>query len=140
MRLALAAASFSFGLALAGCGGGGSPSGPSATGELVVEEIVVGAGAAAAAGDAVTVHYVGTLLDGRVFDSSVSRGTPFSFRLGTGAVIQGFDQGVTGMRVGGRRRLTIPPHLAYGSAGSGPIPPNATIRFEVELLAIAGRP
>ncbi|HET7746348.1 MAG TPA: FKBP-type peptidyl-prolyl cis-trans isomerase [Vicinamibacteria bacterium] len=126
-------------LLLAGCGGDDSPSGPTTAGQLVVEDLVVGTGATAAAGDTVTVHYVGAFLDGRVFDSSVSRGTPYTFRLGAGAVIQGFDQGVTGMRVGGRRRLTIPPHLAYGSTGSGPIPPNTTIRFEIELIGIAGR-
>jgi FKBP-type peptidyl-prolyl cis-trans isomerase len=121
---------------LTGCGGESAPTGPT---ELVIEELAVGTGATAASGDTVTVHYVGSLLDGRVFDSSVSRNQPYSFRLGAGAVIPGFDQGVTGMRVGGRRRVTIPPHLAYGSQGNGPIPPNAAIRFEIELLGIAGR-
>jgi FKBP-type peptidyl-prolyl cis-trans isomerase len=122
---------------LAACGGGEDlPAGPSS---LQVEDIVVGTGATAAAGDTVTVHYVGTLLDGTVFESSYAINRPYTFRLGAGAVIAGWDQGIPGMRVGGKRRLTIPPSLAYGSRGAGPIPPNATIRFEVELLAIAGR-
>jgi FKBP-type peptidyl-prolyl cis-trans isomerase FkpA len=94
----------------------------------------VGTGATAVAGDDVTVRYVGTFLDGRQFDAG-----SFPFRLGTGAVIPGFDQGVTGMRVGGRRRVTIPADLAYGSRGQGSIPPNTPLRFEIELLAIAGK-
>lgn len=128
-------------LTLAACGGdGGSTTSPSTGGgSLVVEDLVVGTGATAASGDTVSVHYLGTLTNGTKFDSSYDRGTPYSFRLGTGAVIPGFDQGVTGMKVGGKRRLTIPPSLAYGSTGSGPIPPNATIVFEVELVSIAGK-
>lgn len=113
-----------------------TPEGPTT---LTVEDIVVGPGATALAGDNVTVDYVGSFLNGQVFDSSISRGTPFTFRLGTGAVIPGFDQGVTGMRVGGKRRLTIPPNLAYGSQGQGAIPPNTTIRFEVDLRSIDGK-
>jgi FKBP-type peptidyl-prolyl cis-trans isomerase len=126
---------------MAACGGdGGSTTSPSTGGgSLVVEDLVVGTGATAASGDTVTVHYLGTLTNGTKFDSSYDRGTPYSFRLGTGAVIPGFDQGVTGMKVGGKRRLTIPPSLAYGSTGSGQIPPNATIVFEVELVSIAGK-
>jgi FKBP-type peptidyl-prolyl cis-trans isomerase len=128
-------------LALTACGGDGeSTTSPSTGGgSLVVEDLVVGTGATAASGDTVTVHYLGTLTNGTKFDSSYDRGTPYSFRLGTGAVIPGFDQGVTGMKVGGKRRLTIPPSLAYGSTGSGPVPPNATIVFEVELVSIAGK-
>jgi FKBP-type peptidyl-prolyl cis-trans isomerase len=128
-------------LAMAACGGDGeSTTSPSAGGgSLVVEDLVVGTGATAASGDTVSVHYLGTFTDGRKFDSSYDRGTPYTFRLGTGAVIPGFDQGVTGMKVGGKRRLTIPPSLAYGSAGSGSIPPNTTIVFEVELVSIAGK-
>ena len=123
---------------LPACGDGGvdTGSGPS---ELVVEDVTVGTGAAVVSGDVITVHYVGTLLDGAQFDSSVARGMPYTFRIGTGAVIRGWDEGLIGMRVGGKRRLTIPPSLAYGSQGSGPIPPNATLRFEVDLLSIAGR-
>lgn len=127
-------------LTLAACGGdGGSTTSPSGGGNLVIEDLVVGTGATAASGDTVTVHYLGTLTNGTKFDSSYDRGTPYSFRLGAGAVIPGFDQGVTGMKVGGKRRLTIPPSLAYGSTGSGLIPPNATIVFEVELVSIAGK-
>jgi FKBP-type peptidyl-prolyl cis-trans isomerase FkpA len=106
---------------------------------LTVEDVTVGTGATAVAGDTVTVHYVGTFLDGRLFDSSVARNQPFTFRLGVGAVIAGFDQGVTGMRVGGKRRLTVPPNLAYGSQGRDTIPPNTTLRFEIDLLSIAGK-
>jgi FKBP-type peptidyl-prolyl cis-trans isomerase len=122
-------------LGLAGCGGDDS-TGPT---ELLVEDIVVGTGATAAAADMLTVHYVGRLLDGTQFDSSYARGQPYSFRLGAGQVIKGWDQGVPGMKVGGQRRLTIPPSLGYGSQGTGPIPPNATLVFEIELLAIAGK-
>lgn len=121
---------------LSACGGGDSGTSPSTGGSLVVEDLVVGTGATAAAGDTVSVHYLGTFTNGTKFDSSYDRGTPYSFRLGTGAVIPGFDQGVTGMRVGGKRRVTIPPALAYGSTGSGPIPPNTTIVFEIELLSV----
>ena len=125
-------------LALAACGGD-STTGPSANGTLVIEDLVVGTGATAVAGDTVSVNYVGTLTNGQKFDASADHGGPFSFRLGVGAVIPGFDHGVTGMKVGGKRRLTIPPNLAYGSTGSGPIPPNATIVFEVDLVSIAGK-
>ena len=124
-------------LTLAACGGGGgSATSPSTGGSLVIEDLVVGTGATAATGDTVSVHYLGTFTNGTKFDSSYDRGTPFSFRVGAGQVIPGFDQGVAGMRVGGKRRLTIPPSLAYGSQGSGPIPGNTTIVFEVELLAV----
>ena len=124
-------------ICLAGCGG--DMSSPSGGGTLVVQDVVVGTGATAVAGDTVTVHYVGTLTNGTKFDSSYDRNQPYTFRLGAGQVIPGFDQGVTGMRVGGKRRLTIPPDLAYGSQGQGPIPPNATIVFEIDLLSIAGK-
>lgn len=104
--------------------------------ELQIEELVAGTGAKAAAGNQVSVHYTGWLTDGKKFDSSQGRG-PFAFRLGAGMVIKGWDQGVAGMAVGGKRKLTIPPHLAYGDRGfPGAIPPNATLVFEVELLSI----
>lgn len=104
--------------------------------ELVIEDITVGTGAEAKAGDTVTVHYTGWLTDGTEFDSSVGR-EPFQFPLGQGQVIPGWDQGVAGMKIGGQRRLTIPPDLGYGAAGAGGvIPPNATLIFEVELLSI----
>lgn len=99
-------------------------------------DVEAGAGAEAAAGHTVDVHYTGWLTDGRKFDSSRDRGEPFSFRLGGGQVIQGWDEGVAGMRVGGRRRLIIPAGLGYGSRGAGPIPPGATLLFNVELLGV----
>ena len=100
--------------------------------------ITSGAGLAPRHGETVTVHYTGWLTDGTKFDSSVDRDEPFAFVLGTGQVIQGWDEGVATMRVGDKARLTIPPELAYGEAGyPGAIPPNATLVFEVELLSIS---
>ena len=105
--------------------------------ELIIEDLVVGNGATAQAGHSVVVHYTGWLTSGQKFDSSVDRNDPFDFRLGAGQVIPGWDQGVAGMQVGGKRKLTIPPNLAYGARGAGGvIPPNATLVFEVELLAV----
>ncbi len=107
------------------------------TGEgLQITDVVVGTGPEARSGQTVAVHYTGTLADGTKFDSSKDRGQPFSFTLGTGQVIKGWDQGIVGMKVGGTRTLVIPPALGYGDRGTGPIPPNATLNFEVELLAI----
>ena len=104
---------------------------------LQIDELEVGTGAEARAGQQVSVHYVGTLTDGSKFDSSRDRGRPFSFALGAGQVIKGWDQGVAGMKVGGKRKLTIPPELGYGAGGYPPvIPANATLVFEVELLEV----
>jgi len=105
--------------------------------ELQIEDIRVGTGAEATAGKKVSVHYVGTLTNGKKFDSSRDRGQPFDFALGAGQVIKGWDQGVAGMKVGGLRKLTIPPHLAYGDRGFPPvIPPGSTLVFEVELVNV----
>ncbi len=105
--------------------------------ELIIEDLTVGDGATATAGQSVLVHYTGWLTDGTKFDSSVDRGEPFEFNLGRGQVIPGWDQGVAGMQIGGKRKLTIPPELGYGSRGAGGvIPPNATLVFDVELLAV----
>jgi len=110
---------------------------PSTPSGLIVEDIDIGVGAAAAAGQKVTVHYTGWLTNGTKFDSSKDRNDPFVFPLGGGRVIKGWDEGVQGMKVGGKRKLTIPPALGYGSRGAGSvIPPNATLVFEVELLGV----
>ena len=111
-----------------------SPEAPQVT-ELVMEDLTVGEGAEAEVGKLLTVDYTGWLEDGTEFDSSVG-GQPFQFTLGQGRVIKGWDEGVVGMKVGGKRKLIIPPDLAYGEGGSGSIPPNATLTFEVELLAV----
>ena len=104
---------------------------------LVIEDLTVGSGDLAAAGLHVTVHYTGWLTDGTKFDSSKDRNDPFVFPLGGRRVIAGWDEGVQGMRVGGVRKLTIPPALGYGARGAGGvIPPNATLVFEVELLGV----
>ncbi|MDR3037539.1 MAG: FKBP-type peptidyl-prolyl cis-trans isomerase [Coriobacteriales bacterium] len=109
------------------------------SGELVSIDTFEGTGLAAATGDKVQVHYTGYLADGTVFDSSYESGTPIEVTLGAGGVIQGWEQGIPGMKVGGKRTLTIPPSLAYGSAGNGSvIPPNATLTFEVELVSVNG--
>ena len=106
--------------------------------ELQIEDMVVGTGASPTKGQTVVVHYTGWLTDGKKFDSSVDRGTPFEFKIGLGDVIQGWDQGVLTMKIGGKRKLTIPPELAYGSrdVGGGLLPANSTLIFEVELLSL----
>ena len=103
---------------------------------LGVLDMQEGSGAEATPGRRVTVHYTGWLTDGRQFDSSRDRGQPFTFNLGARQVIAGWDEGVAGMKVGGRRRLVIPPELGYGPGGAGPIPPGATLLFNVELLDV----
>ena len=106
--------------------------------ELVIEDITVGAGPEATAGNVVSVHYVGVAHStGREFDASYNRGDSFDFPLGGGQVIAGWDRGVAGMKVGGRRKLTIPPHLGYGARGAGSaIKPNETLIFVVDLLGV----
>jgi FKBP-type peptidyl-prolyl cis-trans isomerase FkpA len=122
-------------LTLAACGGD-STTGPSDSGTVTIEELVVGTGATAVVGNSVTVHYTGMFTNGTVFDSSVGK-APIQFQLGSNQVISGFSQGIVGMKVGGKRRITIPPSLAYGSAGRPPtIPGNATLVFEVDLVSI----
>ena len=104
---------------------------------LTIEDLVVGTGDSAAAGQRVSVHYTGWTTDGKKFDSSKDRGQAFSFSLGEGEVIRGWDEGVAGMKVGGKRKLTIPSALGYGARGAGGvIPPNAVLVFEVELLKV----
>jgi len=104
---------------------------------LIKEDLVIGKGATAQSGDDIVVHYVGRIAGGEQFDSSVSRRDPLDFSLGAGDVIKGWDEGIEGMRVGGKRKLTIPAELAYGDTGlAGVIPPQATLVFEVELLEV----
>jgi FKBP-type peptidyl-prolyl cis-trans isomerase FkpA len=105
---------------------------------LTIEDTIIGVGAAASAGRNITVHYAGWLADGTQFDSSKEKQDPFEFTLGESEVMAGWEEGLRGMRVGGTRKLTVPPQLAYGEAGAGDtIPPNATLTFEVELLAVS---
>jgi len=127
---------------LAACGGESSPSAPTPNVPYSQTDLKVGDGAEAVNGKVTTVNYTGWLYDasqadqkGTQFDTSVGK-SPYSFRLGAGQVIQGWDRGVAGMKVGGSRRLVIPPSLAYGAAGNGPIPGNATLIFDVDLLAV----
>ncbi len=126
-------------LAPIGCGSSNStPSTPTSQ-DLVILDLVVGTGPEATTGDTITVNYVGRFTNGVKFDSSYDRGLPLTFKLGAHQVIAGWDQGLVGMRVGGTRRLTIPPDLAYGSTGTTGIPPNSTLVFDVDLVSIAGK-
>lgn len=113
----------------------GSQNTPQVT-ELMGQDIMVGTGSAVAAGDMVSVHYLGSFLDGKKFDSSYDRNQPFEVKAGAGQVIPGFDRALIGMKVGGKRKVIIPADLAYGAQGSGAIPPNTPIQFEIELLEI----
>ena len=147
MKILLSILIVAFALAGVACGGDSGTSPTILPGApFSTADVRAGTGADATAGRRVTVHYTGWIYDpsrpenkGQQFDSSLTAGrTPFVFTLGTGAVISGFDRGVTGMKVGGQRRVTIPPDLAYGSAGSGGvIPPNATLVFDIELLDVS---
>jgi len=107
--------------------------------QLIVQDQMVGTGATAKVGDFVTVDYTGKFSDGMVFDTSIGK-QPLPFVLGSGAVIPGWDQGLQGMKVGGKRLLIVPPALAYGASGYGPIPPNATLVFEVTLISVSAVP
>src|SRR5262245_15683183 len=120
-------------IAAAGCG---RKAAPRNVGGVTVQDVNGGGGEAATAGKLVSAHYTGRFPDGKTFDSSYDAGQPIEFLLGTGKVIKGWDLGIEGMRVGGKRKLTIPPELAYGTRGGGPIPPNATLVFDVELVAV----
>lgn len=103
---------------------------------LVVQDTAIGTGPEVKNGDTIVIHYNGTLEDGTKFDSSYNRGQPFETQIGVGRVIQGWDLGVVGMKAGGKRTLTIPPELGYGDQAAGTIPPNSTLIFEVELIAV----
>ena len=120
-------------LLVAGC----SKDDKNMSGELIIEDIIVGQGAEAVKYSIITVNYTGWLEDGTKFDSSLNPGRePLRFTLGAGQMIQGFDQGIPGMKVGGKRKLTIPPNLGYGSQDKGIIPPNSTLIFELDLLIV----
>ena len=134
-------------IVLSGAMGGGAGASPSpsptpkatkvaVSKDLQITDITVGTGAEAVAGKKISVNYIGTLADGTKFDSSYDRNQPFEFTLGTGQVIAGWDQGVAGMKVGGKRKLVIPPSLGYGAKANGSIPANSTLTFEVELVAV----
>ena len=112
------------------------PTNTPTTEELKIEDLKVGQGPEVEKNDTITVHYSGTLTNGQKFDSSYDRNQPFETQIGVGQVIQGWDEGLLGMKVGGKRKLTIPPELGYGNQDMGTIPPNSVLVFEIELLAI----
>ena len=114
----------------------GQPAAGAPASKVETTDTVVGKGAEAVAGKTITVHYTGTLKDGTKFDSSVDRKEPFTFNLGSGQVIKGWEQGIVGMKVGGKRKLVIPPELAYGPNAVGAIPANSVLLFDVELLEV----
>ncbi len=109
---------------------------PTPASQLKIEDIIIGTGNEVASGSSVIIHYKGTLSDGSTFDSSYERGEPFETKIGVGQVIQGWDEGVIGMKAGGKRKLTIPPEMGYGDQAVGPIPANSTLIFEVELIEV----
>ena len=109
---------------------------PASAQGLKIEDLKVGTGSAVKSGDNIVINYKGTLTDGTKFDSSYDRGQPFETQIGVGQVIKGWDEGVVGMKVGGKRKLTIPPSMGYGNQAAGSIPPNSTLIFEVELVGI----
>ena len=134
---ALAVAAVLFIIFRGGAGGGSTPGEVTTASGLKYIDEVVGTGNSPKPGQNVTVHYTGTLVDGTKFDSSVDRGQPYTFRIGTGGVIKGWDEGIMTMKAGGKRRFIIPAELGYGASGNPPkIPPNATLLFEVELLSV----
>jgi FKBP-type peptidyl-prolyl cis-trans isomerase len=139
-RLLLASSLLSLAL-LPACGSNNTTAPTNGPTTLQITEVTVGTGATAVSGDTVSVNYIGAFLDGTIFDSSIARGVPLSFQLGASQVIKGFDQGVTGMKVGGRRLVVIPSDLAYGPQGSsnGVIPPNTPLQFQIDLLSIVGK-
>ncbi len=104
--------------------------------KMIIDDVKIGTGEAVKEGDSVTVHYIGTLQNGQEFDNSNKRGTPYTFKVGDGKVIKGWEEGILGMKAGGSRILVIPPELAYGESGYGPIPGNASLVFAIELLSI----
>ena len=127
---------FVFGPGLISIFTGGSGFGGAQNPGLLTTDTVIGGGEVAVSGSRVTVHYTGRLIDGKIFDSSISRNEPFQFILGSGQVIKGWDEGIVGMRVGGKRTMSIPPELGYGPNDYGPIPGNSTLIFDVELLKV----
>jgi FKBP-type peptidyl-prolyl cis-trans isomerase FkpA len=139
-KTALCAAGLALTVVAPGPAGAATPAEVTTASGLKYQDIKEGTGDVASAGKSVSVHYTGWLTNGTKFDSSKDRGRPFEFPLGGGRVIRGWDEGVQGMKVGGVRKLTIPPELGYGARGAGGvIPPNATLVFEVELLQVSGK-